>query len=107
LNSGIRRNADKLSPDENEHLRREIVIDDLKRHIQNYQAEMERRTERIEVLRKQVAEQNVIIQNLEEENKKNELIIREYELLVEHELKRSDEQSMAAKIPNLKKPWVS
>lgn len=107
LNSGIRRNADKQSPDENEHLRREIVIEDLKRHIQSYQGEIERRTARIDALRKQIAEQTVLIQNLEEENKKSELIIKEYERFVQHELKRSDEQSMTTKLPNNKKPWVS
>ena len=97
LNSGIRRNADKRSHAENEHLRREIVIEDLKKHIQAYQTAMEVRTEKIEALRRQIAEQNVLIQNLEEDNVRNELIIREYEKFVEHELKRSDEQYSTTK----------
>ena len=97
LNSGIRRNADKRSHAENEHLRREIVIEDLKKHIQAYQTAMEVRTEKIEALRRQIAEQNVLVQNLEEDNVRNELIIREYEKFVEHELKRSDEQYSTTK----------
>ena len=104
LNSGIRRNADKRSHAEDEHLRREIVIEDLKKHIQAYQTAMEVRTEKIETLRRQIAEQNVLIQNLEEDNKKNELIISEYEKFVEHELKRSDEQYQREKH---KSPWAS
>ena len=104
LNSGIRRNADKRSHAEDEHLRREIVIEDLKKHIQAYQTAMEVRSVKIETLRRQIAEQNVLIQNLEEDNKKNELIISEYEKLVEHELKRSDEQYQREKH---KSPWAS
>ena len=92
LNSGIRRNADKRSHAEDEHLRREIVIEDLKKHIQAYQTAIEVRNEKIVSLRKHIAEQNALIQNMEEDNMKNELIIREYERFVQHELKRSDEQ---------------
>ena len=104
LNSGIRRNADKRSHAEDEHLRREIVIEDLKKHIQAYQTAIEVRSVKIETLRRQIAEQNVLIQNLEEDNKRNELIISEYEKLVEHELKCSDEQYQREKH---KSPWAS
>ncbi|MBR1514869.1 MAG: YihY/virulence factor BrkB family protein [Bacteroidales bacterium] len=92
LNSGIRRSADKLSYAENQNRRREIVIEDLKKHIQTYQAANEYRLQKIEGLRKTINEQNLLIQNLEEECKNNDLIIRAYEEFVERERKRSDEE---------------
>ncbi|MBQ8959018.1 MAG: YihY/virulence factor BrkB family protein [Bacteroidales bacterium] len=92
LNSGIRRSADKLSYAENQNRRREIVIEDLKKHIQTYQATNEYRMQKIEGLRKTINEQNLLIENLEEECKNNDLIIRAYEEFVERERKRSDEE---------------
>ena len=92
LNSGIRRNTDKLSVSEDANRRREIVIEDLTKHIQTYQKDNEYRLQKIDAIRKTIEEQNVLIQNMEEEVKNNELIINAYEEYVEAERKRSEEQ---------------
>ena len=92
LNSGIRRKTDKLSDSEDANRRREIVIEDLKKHIQTYQTANEYRQQKISSIRKTIEEQNVLIQNMEEEIKNNELIIRAYGEYVEAERKRSEEQ---------------
>ena len=92
LNSGIRRSADKLSAAESANRRREIVIEDLKKHIQTYQAANEYRLQRIDSLRKSIEEQNLLIDDLEEKNRDYELIIKAYEDFAEQERKRSDEQ---------------
>jgi hypothetical protein len=92
LNSGIRRGTDKKSNAENEIRRREIVIEDLKKHIKAYQSANEYREGRIEDLRKTIAETEAIIQNVEEEKKDYDLIIKAYQNYVELERKRSDEQ---------------
>lgn len=92
LNSGIRRNTDKLSVSEDANRRREIVIEDLTKHIQTYQKDNESRLQKIDAIRKTIEEQNVLIQNMEEEIKNNELIINAYEEYVEAERKRSEEQ---------------
>ena len=92
LNSGIRRNTDKLSVSEDANRRREIVIEDLTKHIQTYQKDNEYRLQKIDAIRKTIEEQNVLIQNMEEEIKNNELIINAYEEYVEAERKRSEEQ---------------
>ena len=103
LNSGIRRRADRLSKAEDANRRREIVIDDLKKHIQTYQAANEYRLEKIDSLKKTIEEQNVLIRNMEEEIKNNELIIRAYEEYVEQERKRSGEQYSLADKDNSEK----
>ena len=92
LNSGIRRGTDKRSNAEDEIRRREIVIEDLKKHIKAYQSANEYREGRIEDLRKTIAETEAIIQNVEEEKKDYDLIIKAYQNYVELERKRSDEQ---------------
>lgn len=92
LNSGIRRNAQKLSAAESANRRREIVIEDLKKHIQTYQAANEYRCQRIDSLRKSIEEQNLLISDLEEKNHDYELIIKAYEDFAELERKHSDEQ---------------
>ena len=92
LNSGIRRNKDKLSTAESANRRREIVIEDLKKHIQTYQAANEYRLQRIDGLKKSIEEKNLIIADLEEKNRDYELIIKAYEDFAERERKRSDEQ---------------
>lgn len=92
LNSGIRRGYDKLSDAENEIRQREIVIEDLKKHIKSYQTANEYRLERIEDLKKSIEEKNAMVQNLEEENKDYELIIKAYQEFAEYERKRSDDQ---------------
>lgn len=99
LNSGIRRKADKLSDSEDANRRREIVIEDLLKHIKTYQLANEYRLQKIETIQKTIEEQNVLIQNLEVEVKNNELIINVYEEYVELERKHSGEQyAMADKI---------
>lgn len=99
LNSGIRRKADKLSDSEDANRRRDIVIEDLLKHIKTYQLANEYRLQKIETIQKTIEEQNVLIQNLEVEVKNNELIINVYEEYVELERKHSAEQyAMADKI---------
>lgn len=98
LNSGIRRNADKLSAGEDNVRRREVVIEDLKRHISAYQTANEVQLEKIKDAKKTIEEQNALIQNLEEQVKNNELIIKAYSEFVEQERK------MAAAPYELKNP---
>ena len=92
LNSGIRRGTDKRSNAEDEIRRREIVIEDLSKHIKAYQAANAYREGRIEDLRKTIEETAAIIQNVEEEKKDYDLIIKAYQDYVEIERKRSDAQ---------------
>ena len=92
LNSGIRRGYDKMSDAENEIRQHEIVIEDLKKHIKSYQAANENRLQRIEDLKKSIEEKRTLVQNLEEQNKDYELIIKAYQKFAEHERKRSDDQ---------------
>lgn len=92
LNSGIRRSNDKLSAAESANRRREIVIEDLKKHIRVYQTDIEYRNQRIESLKKSIEEQSLLIADMEEKNHDYELIIKTYEEFAEHERKRSDEQ---------------
>ena len=92
LNSGIRRKNDRMSASESANRRREIVIEDLKKHIQTYQAANEYRLQKIDSIRKSIEEENVLIRDMEEEVKNNMLIIRAYEEYVEAERKRSEEQ---------------
>lgn len=106
LNSGIRRGTDKRSNAEDEIRRREIVIEDLKKHIKSYQEANENRAGKIEELKKTIAETAAVVQNLEEQNKDYELIIKSYEKFVEHERKCSDEQYDIGieELGNIKKP---
>ena len=92
LNSGIRRKTDKLSISESANRRREIVIEDLRKHIQTYHAANDYRLQKIDAIRKSIEEENVLIRDMEEEVKNNMLIINAYEEYVEAERKRSEEQ---------------
>ncbi len=92
LNSGIRREALKLSSAEDETRRKKIVIDDLRKHIVAYQAANESRNARIEELKKSVEEKQALIRDMEEKNKDYELIIKAYQDYAEHERQSSDEQ---------------
>lgn len=81
----------------------------MKKHIKAYQAANAYRADKIEELKKTIAETEVVVQNLEEQNKDYELIINEYQKFAEHELKRSDEQydkdfGMNGKFEKLEKP---
>lgn len=91
LNSGIRRNADKLSEGEDNIRRREVIIEDLKKHIRAYQTANEVQMEKISAAKKTINEQNVLIQNLEEQVKNNELIIKAYTEYVEFERNKAAE----------------
>ena len=64
----------------------------MRKHIKAYQAANAYREGRIEDLRKTIEETAVIIQNVEEEKKDYDLIIKAYQDYVELERKRSDEQ---------------
>ena len=85
LNSGIRRSAMKLSENEDNTRRKEIVIEDLRKHILAYRKAIEYRQERIAALRKTIDDENAQIQYLAEENKDFELIIKAYEQFAENE----------------------
>ena len=97
LNSGIRRGADRLSASESANRRREIVVEDLRKHIQSYQKANEYRLQRIEEIQKNIEEESVLIHDMEEEIKNNMLIINAYEEFVEAERKRSEEQYSISK----------
>ena len=92
LNSGIRQRTIRLSETETQTRRKEIVIEDLRKHIQTYQAANEYRMGRINELKKRIDEQNILIRNLEEQNKDCELIIKAYEDYVELERKTTDNE---------------
>ena len=92
LNSGIRQRTIRLSETETQTRRKEIVIEDLRKHIQTYQAANEYRMGRINELKKRIDEQNIMIRNLEEQNKDCELIIKAYEDYVELERKTTDNE---------------
>ncbi len=92
LNSGIRREAMKLSSVEDVTRRKKIVIDDLKKHIQAYQSANESRSERIDELKKDIKEKESLVRDMEEKKKDYELIIRAYQDYAEQERKSSDEQ---------------
>ena len=92
LNSGIRREAMKLSSAEDTTRRKKIVIEDLKKHIVAYQSANEKRSAKIEEMKKAVQEKQALILDLEERNKDYELIIKAYQDYAESERKSSDEQ---------------
>lgn len=92
LNSGIRKRTIRLSETETQTRRKEIVIEDLRKHIQTYQAANEYRMGRINDLKKKIDEENALIHNLEEQNKDCDLLIRAYEDYVERERKTTDNE---------------
>lgn len=103
LNSGIRRGADRLSASESAKRRREIVIEDLKKHIQTYQAANEYRLQKINDMRNIIKEQENLIKDWLELTRNNDLIIKAYEEYVELERKRSDEQYSVADMEDSEK----
>jgi membrane protein len=94
LNSGIRRNADKLSVSEDNTRKRQIVIDSLRKTIQNQEQAIERRNQKIENLRKDIKEKEIVIHDLEEGNKDSLLIIKAYESFLEQEMRNSDQENL-------------
>ena len=104
LNSGIRRRADKLSAGEDNIRRCEVVIEDLKRHISAYQKTNEVQMEKINSAKKVIEDQYVLIQNLEEQVKNNELIIKAYTDYVEMERQKAAEPYTPKEIMSEEKP---
>ena len=92
LNSGIRREANKLSSAEDATRRKKIVIEDLRKHIQNYQNANQNRASRIEELKKEMKEKEALIRDIEEKKKDYDLIIKAYQDYAEQERRNSDEQ---------------
>lgn len=90
LNSGIRRNNDKLSALEVDTRKKQIVIDSLRKTIQQEEQAIANRSNRIDGLRKSIREKEIIIHDLEEENKDSELIIKAYQGFLEQELREAD-----------------
>lgn len=90
LNSGIRREIDKLSLEEDKTRRKLLVIDALKHNIKSQEQATENRTQKIDNLRKEVEEKEAIIQKLEEDNKDSELIIRAFKDFAEQEMRNAD-----------------
>lgn len=87
LNSGIRRETDRLSASEDKTRRKEIVVDALRKQIQGFEHAKSNRAMKIESLKKEMEEKQVLVQKLEEENKDSELLIKAYSDYVEQELK--------------------
>jgi len=94
LNSGIRRNADKLSASEDNTRKKQIVIDALRKTIQSQERSIENRNKRIENLRKDIKEKEVVIHDLEEENKDSELIIKAYEEFLKQQMRSADQENL-------------
>ena len=92
LNSGIRRSAFKLSEAEDATRRKQIVVDDLRKHIHDYQEGNEHRQHRINALKKTIDEESALIRDLEEKNKDYELIIKAYQDFAEAERRNAVEQ---------------
>lgn len=94
LNSGIRRNADKLSASEDSTRKKQIVIDSLRRAIQGQEQAIENRSRSIENLRKDIQERELLIHDMEEKNKDSELIISAYMAFLEQELRKAGQESL-------------
>ena len=87
LNSGIRRESDRLSAEEDKTRRKEIVVDALRKQIQNYERAKSNRNIRINNLRKEMEERQALVEKLQEDNKDSELLIKAFSDFVEQELK--------------------
>ena len=94
LNSGIRRNVDKLSASEDHNRKKRIVIEALRKTIQQQEQAITHRTAKIESLRKDIKEKEVLIKDLEEENKDSELIIKAYKDFLKQEMRQADQDSV-------------
>ena len=87
LNSGIRRETDRLSASEDKTRRREIVVEALRKQIRGYERAKSNRKSKIDDLKKEIEEKEVLVQKLEEDNKDSELLIKAFSDFVEQELK--------------------
>lgn len=94
LNSGIRRNADRLSASEDNTRKKQIVIDSLSKSIQSEERAIAVRKEKIERLRGEIKDKEVIVDNLIEENKDSELIILAYRQFILQEKRQADQESL-------------
>ena len=87
LNSGIRREVMKRSDNEDDMRRKQLVVDDLKKHIQTYQKVNLHRRKRIDELKKNIHEKQTIVRDLEELSRDYDLIVKAYEEYAEIERK--------------------
>ena len=94
LNSGIRRKADKLSASEDNTRKKQIVIDNLRKNIQIQEKAIENRTHKIEGLRKDITEKEMLVHDLEEENKDSALIISAYQEFLKQQMQLADQQNL-------------
>lgn len=94
LNSGIRRNADRLSVSEDNNRKKQIVIDSLSKSIQSEERAIAIRKEKIERLRNEIKDKEVIVDNLIEENKDSELIILAYRQFILQEKQQADQENL-------------
>lgn len=94
LNSGIRRNADRLSASEDNTRKKQIVIDSLSKSIQSEERAIAVRKEKIERLRGEIKDKEVIVDNLIEENKDSELIILAYRQFILQEKQQADRENL-------------
>lgn len=94
LNSGIRRNVDKLSATELNTRKRGIVIEALRKTIQQQEQAILNRNTKIERLRKDIKDKEMLVKDLEEDNKDSVLIINAYKGFLKQELRQSDQESI-------------
>lgn len=94
LNSGIRRNVDKLSATEINTRKRGIVIEALRKTIQQQEQAILNRNGKIERLRKDIKDKEMLVKDLEEGNKDSELIIKAYKGFLKQEMRQSDQESI-------------
>lgn len=102
LNSGIRRESDRLSVEEDEERKKRIVIDDLSKRIAVFRNENEERDRKISKLQGVIKEKQEVIDKLNEEKKDTDLIIKAYSVFVQ-ELKggpASGENQLNTSVPN-------
>ena len=88
VNTGIRREADRLSAEEDKTRRREIVVDALRKQIASFERTKENRNNTLDQLRKQIEEKKALVEKLEEDNRDSDLLIKAYSDFVEQELKQ-------------------
>lgn len=87
LNSSIRRESDRLSAEEDNDRKKQIVIEDMKKRIQVFTKENEERDKKITNLQNQIKEKQDLVDKLVEEKKDCDLIIKAYSNFIEQELK--------------------
>ncbi len=87
LNSSIRRETDRLSAEEDNDRKKQIVIDDLKNRIQVFTRQNEERDRKIARFQDEIEEKQSLIEKLTEEKKDCDLIIKTYSAFIEQELK--------------------